>query len=149
MKNKQQSTKTRFSVWGLLVVAILLAGHFQTTQAQQWTTNGNNINNTNSGNVGIGTSSPTVKLDIVSTAATTLMTLKPDTDRIVQIGFYHGGTDKWYLSSRGTADTPNNRFSFFYNTGTGYAERLNIDSSGNVGIGTASPTAALTISTPG
>jgi hypothetical protein len=30
----------------------------------QWTTNGNNINNTNSGNVGIGTTSPTAKLEI-------------------------------------------------------------------------------------
>jgi hypothetical protein len=30
----------------------------------QWTTNGNNINNTNTGNVGIGTTSPQSKLDV-------------------------------------------------------------------------------------
>lgn len=30
----------------------------------QWTTNGNNINNTNSGNVGVGTTTPAQKLDV-------------------------------------------------------------------------------------
>jgi hypothetical protein len=34
------------------------------TVAAQWATNGNNINNTNSGNVGIGTTSPGAKLEV-------------------------------------------------------------------------------------
>lgn len=123
------------STVGLIVVLACGAA------AQQWTgpDASNNISNANSGNVGIGTSSPTGKLDIVSTAAATQFTLKADADRVAQISFYHGGTDKWYLSSRGTNDAPNHRFAFFYNTGSGYAERLTIDSSGNVGIGTSTP----------
>lgn len=35
----------------------------------QWTTNGNNINNTNSGNVGVGTASPAQKLDVAGAIA--------------------------------------------------------------------------------
>ena len=37
----------------------------------QWTTSGNDISNTNSGNVGVGTSAPGAKLDLVNTAAAT------------------------------------------------------------------------------
>jgi hypothetical protein len=45
--------------FGLLVLLIAPPG----VQAQ-WTTNGNNINNTNTGNVGVGTTTPNVKLAI-------------------------------------------------------------------------------------
>jgi hypothetical protein len=37
----------------------------------QWTTSGNDISNTNSGNVGVGTSTPSAKLDLISTAGAT------------------------------------------------------------------------------
>jgi len=40
--------------------------------AQQWTTSGTNINNTNTGNVGIGVTSPTAKLEIVDAGAASL-----------------------------------------------------------------------------
>jgi hypothetical protein len=36
----------------------------------QWTSNGNNINNTNSGNVGVGTTTPTAKVQIAPTTFT-------------------------------------------------------------------------------
>jgi len=45
---------------------LLLLFQAETIQAQ-WTTNGNNINNTNSGNVGIGTTSPDKKLTVQGT----------------------------------------------------------------------------------
>jgi hypothetical protein len=92
-----------------------------------------------SGNVGIGTASPSNKMDVVTSGATTALAIKADTDRIAQLVFTHGGTDKWFLSSRGTADAPNNRFSVFFNTGSGFSERMTIDSSGNVGINTTAP----------
>jgi len=46
----------------LFTVAILFVA--PRTAHGQWTTNGSNINNTNSGNVGVGTSSPAAKLDV-------------------------------------------------------------------------------------
>jgi hypothetical protein len=36
----------------------------QETPAQQWVTNGNDINHTNPGNVGIGTTTPRGKFDV-------------------------------------------------------------------------------------
>ena len=43
----------------------ILMGLFDAAFAQsQWTTNGNNINNTNTGNVGIGTANPNFKLEV-------------------------------------------------------------------------------------
>ena len=55
----------------------------------QWTTNGNNINNTNSGNVGVGTSSPGSKLTVnTGTAGVTgTVTITPD------------GTNTYYQSN--------------------------------------------------
>jgi hypothetical protein len=44
------------------VTLVLVSQH--STSAQQWTTNGNNISNTNSGNVGIGTTNPSSTLNI-------------------------------------------------------------------------------------
>jgi hypothetical protein len=47
---------------------MILAGSLFIAQPRsvygQWTTNGNNINNTNSGNVGVGTTTPAQKLDV-------------------------------------------------------------------------------------
>src|ERR1043165_5848806 len=44
-------------------LCILGVAHSVPVQAQ-WTTNGNNINNTNTGNVGVGTTTPAQKLDV-------------------------------------------------------------------------------------
>jgi len=58
-------THLRYSA---LWFAMILAGSLFIAQPRsvygQWTTNGNNINNTNSGNVGVGTTTPAQKLDV-------------------------------------------------------------------------------------
>ncbi|HEV8428967.1 MAG TPA: peptidase G2 autoproteolytic cleavage domain-containing protein [Pyrinomonadaceae bacterium] len=41
------------------------------TVCAQWSTSGNDISNTNTGNVGVGTSTPSAKLDLISTSAGT------------------------------------------------------------------------------
>ena len=88
-----------------------------------------------SGNVGIGTSSPTRALTVYTTAAT-------DNNLLLRSGAANaylcfadvGTTDQTGLSVR-IGSSGNN---LVFNTG-GTTERMRIDSSGNVGIGTASP----------
>jgi hypothetical protein len=54
------------SVSGLVISLIVLCGVDQAKAQSQWTNSGtNNINNTNSGNVGVGTTTPLFKLDVL------------------------------------------------------------------------------------
>jgi hypothetical protein len=91
-----------------------------------------------SGNVGIGTSSPTRRLHLA--APTTC-------DMTIQCG---NTTDYSYLYF-GDSASATQAWVGYYNTedsmrfGTNGAERMRIDSSGNVGIGTSSPTSKLTV----
>src|SRR5712692_4252520 len=64
MKSKQQLPNRR--LLGLVLAAafaIVLSGQWQSVNAQ-WATNGNNISNTNTGNVGVGTATPQATLDV-------------------------------------------------------------------------------------
>src|SRR5687768_14774238 len=49
----------------------------------QWATNGNNIYSTNTGNVGIGTSTPAVKLDVKGNINATRITLFEEGDNVL------------------------------------------------------------------
>ena len=84
-----------------------------------------------SGNVGIGTTSPAYPLEVskVGNSGTGSIGLVPDSDNGHTIRY--GGTG-----------TNNNVLRF---VGTGDAERMRIDSAGNVGIGTTSPDQKLDI----
>ena len=52
----------------------------------QWATNGNNINNTNSGNVGVGTTTPAQKLDVAGAIATSGTTVIDASRNITNAG---------------------------------------------------------------
>ena len=92
---------------------------------------------TSAGNVGIGTTSPAYRLDINAGSANVGAIIR-SSDSIAQIAFRDsttGGDTNVRLGATGTDMT------FF----TGGAEKMRIDSTGNVGIGTTSPSAKLHI----
>ncbi len=87
------------------------------------------------GNVGIGTTSPTRALDVSKSGSTILANFKNTggTSSFISLGNTSSTADQIRLGSNGTALT----------LSTNYAEKMRIDSTGNVGIGTTSPTDKL------
>ncbi len=110
--------------------------------------------NPNGGNVGIGTTSPTQKLEIYSTANAMLMLNNPSTaaDGVGStIGFYNKNTDFMgaieVKYNGGTAST--NRDMLFYNAGNSSTAKMVLSGSGNLGIGTTTPWAQLSVNPNG
>jgi hypothetical protein len=110
----------------------------------QWTTTGNDITNSNTGNVGVGKSSPTHKLDILSSIATIArfdttasasshVLINSPTGFNSNLTLQKAGLNKWSLANVAADD----RFSFLNNTGM--LEVLSLTQAGNVGINTPSP----------
>ena len=132
---------------GLRLFALLLLAFLPVSAAAQWTTNGNDINNTNSGNVGVGTSSPSTKLHVAGGVYSTsaidatysggfrLVVSGPGDTRATWT--YDGGV----TTSRLTSGS-NVRTSFGSN---GVNDRMFLDLSGNLGINTTAPGGKLHI----
>ena len=86
----------------------------------------------NTGNVGIGTTSPSRKLHVVggSTPAAVL-----DSNQDYTLGLARSGTEEWWLKTY-----TDGRFAIHEN---GSGDKVTIKAGGNVGIGTASPDSKL------
>jgi hypothetical protein len=100
-----------------------------------------------SGNVGIGTSSPSDKLTVISAGTQVGST---NFRNIARIGLATNDASVLlgYDVSAGSAilaSTNNYPIAFWTSIAGTYAEKMRIDSSGNVGIGTASPTNKLSV----
>jgi len=89
-----------------------------------------------SGNVGIGTNNPVLGLLDVNGASSTIAVRTPDTSSPTLALFVNAGSN-----GVGTISVDNGGIMTFDtgSTGAGQAERMRIDASGNVGIGTTSP----------
>ncbi|MBI4091092.1 MAG: hypothetical protein HY422_03635, partial [Candidatus Komeilibacteria bacterium] len=109
-----------------------------------------------SGNVGIGTTAPGVKLDVLhdgavysatSGTADTTLRLRGGDGTGEQVGIRmsdgSGGWENWFGSVETAATTGD--FVFQSYTGAAYSEKMRITSGGNVGIGTASPGSKLEV----
>jgi hypothetical protein len=108
----------------------------------------NLVLNAAGGNVGIGTTSPLAALSIVNSAngfsTTPQLALESSANNTaLAINNTSTGGRQWYLVSAGTGSTIGSSFNVYDNTAG--ASRLAITSSGNVGIGTSSPYAKLTV----
>lgn len=162
MNNRNQISGTRLSrsFYLLALSVLLITGSANVTRAQ-WTTPdaSNNINSTNSGNVGIGTSTPTAKLQVTGSITATSLQAQATNTGIALIAT--GGL----LDQKGWSIQANiNRNSLYFATvndgltyenpymeafrGTGMAiARMhfypNVTFGSNVGIGTASPGSQL------
>ena len=102
--------------------------------------------------VGIGTSNPSYNLDIVTSGTTASLQLKEDNDAGTTV-FYNtinGSTGNNYIYFGDAADLNAGQIRYNHNAdhmsfNTNATERLRIDSSGNVGIGTTTPDAVLRV----
>ncbi len=152
MRTKPQSRQRKMSWAGMLITLAVITLFYcsQEALAQQWSTSGNDIYNSNSGNVGVGTTSPGVKLDILSsvnliarfgsTAGThSQVLIDAPVAYNANLTLQRGGVSKWYMGNRAS----NDRLSFIESTGV--FETLTLLQNGYVGIGITTPLYSLDV----
>jgi hypothetical protein len=131
--------------FGAVGTSGLIVGTQNATPLVLGTTNAERVRITAAGNVGIGATGPNAKLEVVeSTSNIASVILRATTAASPRVEFIDGaGTpNKWSVGA-GAGTTSDGKF-FIYDARQN-AHRLNIDASGNVGIGTIAPSTLLHI----
>ena len=138
---------------GIVLIIFTASGLF----AQQWTNSGSDIYNSNTGNVGIGTSTPTEKLTIAQAVGTgynsmlSFNELSNNGNNSMGIDFKFAGLSGFPWGSTGRIEvarqSTSSNFDMLFHTATlgVLSEKMRILNNGNVGIGTSTPGAKLTI----
>lgn len=136
-----------------LVVGSLLA--FTMVSNAQWTTSGTNIYNSNTGNVGIGTTAPSQKLDVrggaihvVNSSTLPYSFIGRDANPGNDSYFYHRMTTNYHILGSSKNGTGTMRKLGFAIGGSDLEAdvKMTIIPNGNVGIGTASPSRKMHVS---
>jgi hypothetical protein len=95
-----------------------------------------------SGNVGIGTNSPAYKLDVAAVLNASVRSVSSATNGYAYFQLENtGGGRAWQVATGGSSSVYNGALGFF--DGTAGAERMRIDSSGNLLVGTTSTNPAV------
>ncbi len=142
-----------FTMFTVVVFVSLITSKVVFAQDNDWTISGNNMYSNVTGNVGIGTTAPGAKLHVNSTANTnnTIGIFESD---ISSGGLYNelrfsalANTSPAAIRYMLGTNPNSSELSFLQqpDSGSGLVERMRIDKSGNIGIGTASPGANLDI----
>jgi len=119
---------------------------WQDGTGNQWTTNGNNIYNNNTGNVGIGTNNPSAKQEItcgsnhITTQLKLTDTIQNNYTRLTLDNTH--STNFWTLAGLNTDSAKNDKFGFFHSTG---GDIMQMRGDGRVGIGTQNPKAPFNV----
>jgi len=138
------NTSTNGSQWAWFAGTVGQAGLYDYDNSRQV------ITADSSGNVGIGKSSPTTPLDVSGAIRSNSLTIDGGSNRYIYMTS-SDGAGQCELRLGDTTDT--DAGSIAYDNGSdsmqfraGAAERMRIDSSGNVGIGTTSPDTLMHLS---
>jgi hypothetical protein len=149
MSNKIKADKRRAMPIPLAIFAAFIVFAAAGSASAQWTTNGNNINNTNTGNVGIGTTTPGVWLDLLGPNVPYGGQLRLAAPDYTQITFFNSNNLALNDSGRkGTIyyDMGTSQFVIMNSNGGGYNGALLLNpAGGNVGIGIGSPAYRLDV----
>ncbi|HKR14585.1 MAG TPA: hypothetical protein VJT15_21135 [Pyrinomonadaceae bacterium] len=165
---ERRSVSKRRIIWSLffVIIGFTLAGP-PSAYPQQWTTNGNDVSNTNTGNVGVGTggTAPVYKLNIAGSEDKSqirfglgaldsggfLFSNNP-THAVYSAGAaWNGG---WFAKGISSSSIKMESGTISFSTNTGLtpnslftpSARMVIDNAGNVGIGNSFPSFRLDVS---
>lgn len=128
-----------------LSFSLLVALHAQA----QWTTLGTNINNTNTGNVGIGTTAPLNKLHVAKAGALNVIWDNTTNSRHITEVVNSAGAGIRFTDATGNYFFVGKQTYANKNDATNGTELMRINTTGNMGIGTTNPLARLHVANAG